>query len=117
MRTLVALALLASISSCAHPVYAADECNRLSVSRSNNPAWPHVQIQGTDMTRFLANYNAQEPVTNHKPEQVWVAYIKGQPTVHLLLVDNGCVTFTDEIPTDEFFKMLTDVPHLPGSPA
>lgn len=118
MRNLMSIVLLASVASCGvfSPVLAADEpvCHDLATARKDNDAFTFVEIKGDDKEHFLANYNATEPVTDHHPDEVWVAFLKGEDNVHVILVDVGCISSQDAVPTKAFLKMMTDIP---GNPA
>lgn len=117
MRNLMAIVLLTSVVSGGSfdPVFADDaiECREFLKLRKDNDAFTFIEIQSPDKENFLANYNAQEPVSDLHPAQVWVAYIKGDDYVHLSFVDAGCVTYGDKMGTAEFFKMMAP----PGNPA
>lgn len=101
-RTLLLVALLTSSA------LADDKCEKFSVAREKNPTWTFVEVQGADMDRFVANFNALEPVTNHHPTKVWVAYAKDEGSVFVSMLNGDCVTFQDEMPAEAFFKMLLD---------
>lgn len=112
MRTFCAIALLFPILF--HTPALAAECHDLAGARKDNDAYTFAEISGDDMARFVANYNATEPVSDHHPDEVWIAFMEGEANVHVILIAGGCISSQDAIPVNAFLKMATSAP---GDPA
>jgi hypothetical protein len=73
--------------------------------QEKNPMWKFVPLAEADAKTLVANYNALEPVSTHKPQTVWVAIIGNY--VSIAFVDRGCVLAGENMGMGDFTILLT----------
>lgn len=91
-----------AVAECANPVSVA-----IAMLQSRVPNLQIRNITGDDARRFVATFNAIEPVSDYKADRVIVFSLPGNPTARADLVLGGCIVHSEMLPAGAIDAILS----------